>query len=972
MNANDASSTPVNTGNDRASLPREAQPSNATPPDGPRELGMFMLNRYVAGDGVDASRLDKAIEATQLAVGSDPKSSGDSELLVDFGFLLGFRFRLTNKVDDLHRAIPALQSAIDLSPEKDLKRAKRLDHLAKLLRHSFFKREGVLRTALDCAVLAARCAVELTPDGHADKPAYYNNLGSSFRVRFERNGDMDDIEHSIAAHLRAVELTPEGHADKPGHYNNLGSSFRVRFERNGDMDDIEQSIAALSRAVEVTPDGHANMPLLYTNLGSSFRVRFERNGDMDDIEQSIAALSRAVEVTPDGHANMPLLYTNLGSSFRVRFERNGDVDDIKQSIAAHLRALELTPDGHADKPGRYNNLAVSLDARCRSAPTQSNFDGAVQAYMDATARTLGIPSVRLRSARRCVNLHFTHPSFATWKSLLLAYSYVIAVLPEIVWLGHDIHRRFDESAKLGELVNAAVAAAIAAGSFEQAVEWLEAGRALIWSQVLSLRTPLDELQERQPTLAKSLRDVQVQLQHTAPSSFALTHDTFDAVVSLTTNPQADRHRGLAIEYDALLKKIRACDGFEDFLRPERYSSLLRSSGESANGPIVFLNVDEARCDALAVFPAGVITLIPLPDLSLEKARRLRSLWARQLKEHGVRKREPGTQEAPNVHPNARLKLKLAANHDSHPFRHSSFIQEDDPLDYLPAHMWEWIVGPVLKALNIPNPTSCGPLPHVTWCPTGPLTQLPLHAAGLYSTSDGPRAFDLVVSSYTPSLSAFQRSHEAALKPKPVPNVLIVTQPASLGHNPIPQTKAEGNCVASILRNSEIASTLLNHEQATVSSIEGIIGQFSWVHLACHGSQQSGNATQSAFALYDGPLSLADLMRTASNGAELAFLSACQTATGDAKNPEESAHLAAGMLAVGFQGVVATMWSIMDEDAPIVVKAYYKKLLQLRKSGEVGNGQTGAAYALHEAVAQLRAKVGEKSFGRWAPFVHFGV
>ena len=51
------------------------------------------------------------------------------------------------------------------------------------------------------------------------------------------------------------------------------------------------------------------------------------------------------------------------------------------------------------------------------------------------------------------------------------------------------------------------------------------------------------------------------------------------------------------------------------------------------------------------------------------------------------------------------------------------------------------------------------------------------------------------------------------------------------------------------------------------------------------------------------------MSAASPNAELAFLSACQTAAGDEKTPEESAHLAAGMLAVGFKGVVATMWSI---------------------------------------------------------------
>ena len=146
----------------------------------------------------------------------------------------------------------------------------------------------------------------------------------------------------------------------------------------------------------------------------------------------------------------------------------------------------------------------------------------------------------------------------------------------------------------------------------------------------------------------------------------------------------------------------------------------------------------------------------------------------------------------------------------------------------------------------------------------------------------------------------------------------------------------------------------------------------WVHLACHGSQNPVDATQSAFHLFDGPLTLSDLMGTASDNAELAFLSACQTAVGDEKTPEESAHLAAGMLAVGFKGVIATMWSIMDDDAPIVVEAYYKELLALRSSGTLSSEETGAAYALHEATQALREKVGKTNFVRWVPFVHFGV
>ena len=172
--------------------------------------------------------------------------------------------------------------------------------------------------------------------------------------------------------------------------------------------------------------------------------------------------------------------------------------------------------------------------------------------------------------------------------------------------------------------------------------------------------------------------------------------------------------------------------------------------------------------------------------------------------------------------------------------------------------------------------------------------------------------------------------------------------------------------------SKRAQTVLFDEQGTVANALAAMDHHPWVHVACHGTQDAVNPVQSAFVLYDGRLTLSALMGKSASNAELAFLSACQTAVGDEKIPEESAHLAAGILAVGFKGVIATMWSICDDDGPVIVEAYYKKLLELRASGTVPLGHTGAAYALHHAMGCLREKVGEDKFERWVPFVHFGV
>ena len=142
---------------------------------------------------------------------------------------------------------------------------------------------------------------------------------------------------------------------------------------------------------------------------------------------------------------------------------------------------------------------------------------------------------------------------------------------------------------------------------------------------------------------------------------------------------------------------------------------------------------------------------------------------------------------------------------------------------------------------------------------------------------------------------------------------------------------------------------------------------NWIHIACHSTQDAATPTESAFFLVDGRLTLKEIMKQSYTHTELAFLSAPQTAKGDSELPEEAIHLAAGMLMAGYGSVVATIWSILDDAAPVVTEKFYKYLLN------EGKGDSArAAYALHDAVAQIRETRGEKDFMSWVPFIHLGV
>jgi len=155
------------------------------------------------------------------------------------------------------------------------------------------------------------------------------------------------------------------------------------------------------------------------------------------------------------------------------------------------------------------------------------------------------------------------------------------------------------------------------------------------------------------------------------------------------------------------------------------------------------------------------------------------------------------------------------------------------------------------------------------------------------------------------------------------------------------------------QTSRLHLTHLDDRDATVPAVLKNVAECSWIHLACHGTQDAVNPTDSAFNLTDDQLTLKEIIKQSFSHTELAFLSACQTAMGDSELPEEAIHLAASMLIARYGSVVATMWSIQDNDAPIVAEKFYEHLIK-----DAGGDSGRAAYALHKAVAHLAEVRGE--------------
>ncbi|CAE6365103.1 unnamed protein product [Rhizoctonia solani] len=879
----------------------------------------------------DLNDIHKAIEYDIRAVALVPDGDPDLPYRLDnLGADYIERFRRLGDIDDLAKSIEHFSRAVSLIPDGHPELPRKLANLGGSY-NDRFRRLGDM-SDISRSIECKSRGVALTPDGHPDLPYQLGNLGLSYGERFKRLGDMNDLTHSIECFSRAVDLTPDDHPQLPSLLANLGVVYNERFKRLDDMEDNTKSMECFSRAVDLTPSDHPHLQVQLANLGLSYSERFKRLGNIDDLSKSIEYKTRAVKLTPDGHSNLPRRLANLGVDYSDRFERLGDMNDLAKSIEYESRAVALTPEDHPELPRRHFNLAQYYVTQHQRTGDPSDFRNSMLSLRTASQSLAAAPRNKFRYALYWAQRASDHSSHDRME----AYHTVIDLLPQFIWLGATPDQQYQDLLTAQDLAVKAASTAILCSAFEQALEWLEHARCVVWNQRLMLRSPLDQLYISHPDIATSLQAAAEHLHQAGLESGAPRSLTSDLSSS------KDRH-SIAGEYNRLLAEARALPGFEDFLRPMKSKDLVHAA---RNGPIVVINPGTNGCDALIILHGRDQThRIPLPKFSYEEALNARTEIQKSLGRWGLRERD--------------IKFRPRVGQKQ---------EQNNKFEEILKLLWDGIVEPVLKFLGFTQNIPTGNLPHITWCPTGPVSFLPLHAAGDYNQPNS-KVYKYVVSSYTPTLTA-----------------LLSTSPTTLGHgsrvlgvglevtslrgytsSKLPGTTKElGHLKEHIQKVNELGFTELTGENATASAVLDAMEQHDWVHLACHAHQNIGDPNESGFLLHDGILDLTSINSRSFKNKGLAFLSACQTATGDTKLPDEAVHLASGMLMAGYSSVIATMWSVKDADAPLVANEVYA---QLMKDGKLGNGEAGRA--LHNAVATLRDEIGEKEFGRWVPYIHIG-
>ena len=69
--------------------------------------------------------------------------------------------------------------------------------------------------------------MSLCPEGHTDchGDVYLNNLALSLKIRFNYQGESDDLDETISLYEEALRLRPVGHESRDSSLDNLGGAF---------------------------------------------------------------------------------------------------------------------------------------------------------------------------------------------------------------------------------------------------------------------------------------------------------------------------------------------------------------------------------------------------------------------------------------------------------------------------------------------------------------------------------------------------------------------------------------------------------------------------------------------------------------------------------------------------------------------------------------------------------------------------
>ncbi|GLY15482.1 hypothetical protein Kisp01_24970 [Kineosporia sp. NBRC 101677] len=814
---------------------------------------------------------------------------------------------------------------------------------------------------LDAAIARLRSGLGAPGTEAGVRNSLRANLSGALAARSLRSGSLDDLREAAKLARDVAGVTAPGDPHYVGRQTAVGVTLLQYYVRSRDTSVLDEAADFLEVALHREPS-----PLTRGNLAEGLREQYQVRRDPEVLERALdLARSAAAEVTHPLYArsqsNLALTLMSLPTAAR-------DPAVLAQARQAMWASLAATPAGHPNEVERKNSYARLLYLVHQQDPNPSALTHFVRASRQAENVTpqghpLRATAIRMRAAGDYLRARSAGNQAAealsrrwlrhvvdnaglpvaeriqaamTWAGVTLlsgadlsearwAFERTVDLFPLLP--GRHLGRS-DQQVQIAQfpgLALDAAAYALAAGDPALALLLLEQGRGILLARAVETAVDPAALERAHPELAADLHRLLIRADDQSPSA---PRDSF---------ARAELRRDRARQWDALLDTIRAQPGFEGFLRPPTVAELLTAGRE---GPVVILVVSPLRCDAVILEPTRM-RVTPLPHLTAAEAHQQAQAFA----------------EA------------VAAGRDPARGRAEHAAAEDDARAVL-RWLWHAVAEPVLTALGLDRrrPNASEPLPRIWWVPTGPLTFLPLHAAGEYPEPFAPVppgrcVLDLVVSSYTPTLRTLLH-HRGSENPsaRAPGSSLVVAMPTTPGAPPLPGAHAEAD-----LMHREIwpEADVLEGQSATRRSVLAALPGCRRVHFACHARSSADAAGVPYLLLHDhqdAPLTVSDIAALRLGGAEFAYLSACDTTRAAPALADEGVHLASAFHVAGFRHVVGTLWRTADDVAQRLAGNSHRAM--------GGDGPGHVAHALHRAVQEER-RAAPSVPTLWSAHIHIG-
>ncbi|KAH9005397.1 CHAT domain-containing protein [Lactarius hatsudake] len=852
--------------------------------------------------GRSIQSLDKVVECLRDAVRACPQGSHWHTGSFALAGSLFFRFEQAHSIDDYEEATALLGEILNTNrpvrcPDSMRNRASELAILLSVSRSIIF-----------------------------DNPEYSEMTISRLRAELSS----PSIDEPLR--LQATEA--------------LAAQARNRFKNYGLAESLEEANSYISRVVDrSSSEGLGKSGIVLTEPEN-----FSHTNDISDIEESIEYTRRALDAT---HSSDPWRVISLGflrNILHFAFGKTSRIGYLNESIILGYDILKL----ESAERSRFHAikwLVSSLIARSRFLRRTEDLHEAVQLMSIAINDQYYAQEpdrFRLSCEWAVLARLIRHPSVLTaYKSAMSLIGKFLSFAPTVS-IQHTRLVAIDEYCRAMPLDYASCQ--IDLGRFEEAVEALEQGRALIWSEMRGLRTPMAQFFKEHSPLAKRFAEInreleamtvsvtpsgRMEMEDGVPQDRDWT-DPFGRLVVKRRKLMEERickHgpcqscQGLGPHLqmrDALILQIQSLPESAGFLKAPSFTSL-RSA--ASRGPIVLINHCEWRSDILIIFHSSLPCTIPIANDFYDRANQLRDELAKARK-HGL---------------------------DSGKYQ--------ETLCSVLKGLYELVGEPVIKRLRLSGVPEQS---RIWWCPTSVFCSLPLHAMGPIPSNDTSERYfsDLYIPSYTPSLSALIESRKASPQILEKPSLLLVAQP----DDSLPGVKGEIKVIRK-LEEWVTATELVSSEATPASVIKGLRG-CRLAHFACHGVLETGKPFEASFKLHGGSrLTLLDIVRSQLPDAEFVFLSCCHAAEITEESiADEALHLTAAMQYCGFRSVVGTMWEMADTGGRDLAKSFYKSLLSSEEAGVPYYERS--ARALRDATQKLRGKRGI-SLERWVNFVHYG-